>query len=553
VNIAHESLVDPSFPQVPPSKLRSRHSPAARFAFPLAFVAIGGIVAVLLIGILRLNHGAFIYTLDDPYIHLALSDQIRHGNYGLSAGVHAAPSSSILFPFLLAVASGLAIHPYVPLVINILALFFTVEVMRRFLLHLRLGEDNFATVTQAAFLVLMALCFNLIGVAFTGLEHSLHIAMVAASIYGLVLFLDRGIMPGWLPYVLVFSPALRYEGAALSVGVLAVLALRGRPRTALVTFGVILLLLGGFSLFLLKLGLPPLPSSILSKSAVAAGSVSGVRNNFLSGILLNFNLMASDAIGMLLLLIGVPAACRVLQDLLATPRRWSSNGLMSLVLLFLIGGHAVAGRFGWLERYEDYVVVGVALIGIYIAQAAIRASLAAEGRSRLVLVSGAAVALLVVGQRYWLITAKVPHTSNNIYEQQLQMHNFVNNFYRAPVAVNDLGLVSYRNPEFVLDLGGLGSEKSRLLKAHHANAAAYRAFVAENGVHLVIVYQEWFPGEIPEDWQRVGTLSLSRTPISAAYRDAQFYVTDSATASQVRNELASFQKTLPPGVKLTIF
>ena len=83
--------------------------------------------------------------------------------------------------------------------------------------------------------------------------------------------------------------------------------------------------------------------------------------------------------------------------------------------------------------------------------------------------------------------------------------------------------------------------------------AAYRAFVAENGVHLVIVYQEWFPGEIPEDWQRVGTLSLSRTPISAAYRDAQFYVTDSATASQVRNELASFQKTLPPGVKLTIF
>jgi len=87
--------------------------------FGFVFAAIATIVAILFLAILKLNHGTFTYSLDDPYIHLALSDQIRHGHYGISAGHHAAPSSSILFPFLLAVASGAPSHPYLPLLIGV--------------------------------------------------------------------------------------------------------------------------------------------------------------------------------------------------------------------------------------------------------------------------------------------------------------------------------------------------------------------------------------------------------------------------------------------------
>jgi len=77
------------------------------------------IIAILFLAVLKLNHGTFTYSLDDPYIHLALSDQSRHGHYGISAGHRAAPSSSILFPFLLALASGALIHPYLPLLIGV--------------------------------------------------------------------------------------------------------------------------------------------------------------------------------------------------------------------------------------------------------------------------------------------------------------------------------------------------------------------------------------------------------------------------------------------------
>lgn len=524
----------------------------ARLAFPLAFFAIALTVVVLFVGILKINNGTFIYTLDDPYIHLALSDQIRHGNYGLYSGTHAAPSSSILFPFLLAVASGTPLHPWFPLLINLCALFFTAEVIRRLLLHLKFGSDSFAIATQAAFLFLMAGSFNLIGVVFTGLEHSLHIATAAAIIYGLVLFLDRGKMPSWLPVAIVLCPMVRYEGLALSLGALVVLALRGRARTALATFATIAVLVGGFSAYLVRLGLAPLPSSVLSKSAVAVGLHAGP-GHFLVGLIKNSDFALTSPTGMALMLIGIVAACMCARDILLPPQAWTSRSLVALVLLVTIVGQVSGGRFGWLERYEDYALLGTALICIYLGRSAIRSALAANRPDRLVVVLGSAAALLVVGAPYWDITGKVPLTSNNIYEQQLQMHRFIDGFYRGPVAINDLGLISYHNPYPVLDLGGLGSEKARLLFAAHADAAAYEGFVAANDVHLVMVYQEWFPGQIPETWQRVGTMTLSRGHISAAQDDVQFYVTDDATAAKVRDELAAFRAVLPPRVELTIY
>ena len=545
--------VDPVPSETHPPAVAYASGRLAKLAFPVAFLALGLTLVVLIAGILKINNGTFLYTLDDPYIHLALSDQIRHGNYGLYPGTHAAPSSSIVFPFLLAIASGTALHPYFPLVINICVLFFTAEIIRRLLLHLKLGGDTFAITAQAAFLVLMALCFNMIGVVFTGLEHSLHIAAVATIVYGLILFLDTRKLPPWLPAAIVFCPLVRYEGLALSVGALLVLALRGRWRTALATIAVIAVLVGGFSAFLIKLGLPPLPSSILSKSAVAAGGVGRAQHLLLRGLSMNIDFAFFHPVGVALLLISVAALCICAKDLLVRPRQWTSWSLMALVLLISAGGHIVAGSFGWLNRYEDYVMVSTALICIYLGQSAIRSALAPTRRDRLIVVFGSAAALLIIGSRYWQGTVKVPIASNNIYEQQFQMHRFIDGFYRGPVAINDLGLSSYHNPYPVLDLGGLGSEQARLLIASHARPADYEAFVAANNVHLVMVYQEWFRGQIPKTWQHVGEMTLSRELLSAAQDDVQFYATDDVTAAKVREELNAFGEVLPPRVDLTVY
>jgi hypothetical protein len=225
---------------------------------------------------------------------------------------------------------------------------------------------------------------------------------------------------------------------------------------------------------------------------------------------------------------------------------------MALLLVCLIGAHAAAGRFGWLDRYEDYALLGTALIGICLMRETIRNVLSNKKR-RLLLFCGAAVALSVFCWPYIKSTWLVPFYANNIYEQQFQMHRFVNDFYCAPVAVNDLGLVSYHNPNFVLDLGGLASEEARNLRSGDADADDYRAFVDRNGVHLVIVYDEWFEDQIPASWVKVASMDLSRERVSSAESEVQFYATDAPTVSKVRPELQSFSKSLPPGVRLTIY
>jgi hypothetical protein len=400
-----------------------------------------------------------------------------------------------------------------------------------------------------------ALCFNMVGVVFTGLEHSLHIAAVAATVYGLALFLDRDKLPPWLPAVLVVSPLLRYEGLALTAGVLLILAMKGRVRAALATFSAIAILVGGFSFFLVRLGLPMLPSSILSKSAVAAGSLKGIRS-FRTGFVQAVDTAIGHPIGLILMLVCVATALAcALQisrhGLFKRRSGWTSNGYMCLALLFLLTGQIAAGRWGWFERYEDYALVGTAMIGVYLARSAIRTALA--GRDRYLYAVAAALAIFLFGTRYLFTTSHVPIGSNNIYEQQFQMHRFIQDFYRRPVAVNDIGLVSYRNPYPVLDLGGLGSEKARKLQASGASAAAYQDFVSANGIHLIIVYQEWFPASIPSTWRKVATMSISRFNWTAAHPDVQFYVTDDATAAGVYRELTAFRATLPPRVKLVIY
>jgi hypothetical protein len=67
----------------------------------------------------RAADGHLIYALDGPYIHLALSDEIAHGHYGINSTEFWSPASSTLWPFLLAPFAGRAVHPCVPLLVSI--------------------------------------------------------------------------------------------------------------------------------------------------------------------------------------------------------------------------------------------------------------------------------------------------------------------------------------------------------------------------------------------------------------------------------------------------
>ena len=79
-------------------------------------------LAALVGGILLLNGGHFAYSLDDPYIHLALAENLAAGHYGLNLDEPSSPSSSILWPLLLAPFTRWAGYEWVPLVLATVSL-----------------------------------------------------------------------------------------------------------------------------------------------------------------------------------------------------------------------------------------------------------------------------------------------------------------------------------------------------------------------------------------------------------------------------------------------
>ncbi|MFN3695512.1 MAG: hypothetical protein ACK4UV_10930, partial [Ignavibacterium sp.] len=62
-------------------------------------------IYLLLVGvnfflIKNINSSFFTYTIDDPYIHLSLAENIRNFHYGINQNEYSSPSSSIIYSLL---------------------------------------------------------------------------------------------------------------------------------------------------------------------------------------------------------------------------------------------------------------------------------------------------------------------------------------------------------------------------------------------------------------------------------------------------------------------
>jgi hypothetical protein len=206
------------------------------------------------------------------------------------------------------------------------------------------------------------------------------------------------------------------------------------------------------------------------------------------------------------------------------------------------------GAFGWFSRYELYVWSAALLTALVVFRGSLRRFAAATGPlTFLVAASGVALA---IGFPYVYTTLKTPLGSNNIYEQHYQMHRFATEFYDGPVAVTDLGWVSFRNDRYVLDLWGLALASAA--DARRQGGVAYMGELArERDVELAMLYGEWYP-ELPEGWMPVAEMGLGKRLLTPAAAVVTFYALDPAEAPRIRGLLRDFAPTLPRGVPFTI-
>ena len=498
---------------------------------------------LLLIGLetaaaLRLNDGHLTYTLDDPYIHLALADNIARGHYGVNRQEASAPSSTIVWPPLLALFARVRGFEYVPFAINLAASLMTIWLYRRVVERALDGyEGGRRTLYVTTLVALLVPATNLVGLVFTGMEHSLQVTATAAVIAGMIEEHRAGRVRWWLCAAILAGPLLRYENLAVSVPALVYLMARGHVVAAAWCGIALAGALAGFSSFLWSLGLGLLPTSVLAKSVVAGAghSIRAMVSSVLRTALRNLTAWQVVALGLAFIALTAVAASR---------ERSGKDRLLAGCVAGGIALHMLAGQFGWYFRYEVYIWVAAVLTVIYLYGARVARALEGMPAGRLVMTGTAIVVVLCFPYVNGLRT--IPLASNNIYQQQYQMHRFATDYYRAPVAVNDLGWVSFKNDQYVLDLVGLASVEAFARRVSENDRVWLEDLTRRHDVRLAMVYQDWFG--IPPRWTCLGRLHLGRQRITVVENAVTFYALDDEATRRARELLDRFRASLPAGV-----
>ncbi|HTM58703.1 MAG TPA: hypothetical protein VL123_09845 [Candidatus Udaeobacter sp.] len=493
---------------------------------------------------LRLTQGSFTYPLDDSYIHMSIArNLVQHGIWSVSGAGFTSSTSSPLWTLLLGVGFRIfGIQPLLPLVLAIL-----VAALVVFGLDSALRSRGVTPLWRLAIETAAVFATPLPALSFTGMEHVLHFLLALAILH----FGARALAPspsardrGFLIAACALAASVRYE-ALFMVAVLGLLLLAHRRiRLAFACGFAAVLPVALYGFWSRGQGWFLLPNSVLLKAALPSGSVKAVLKNVLDRGLdqlwANPQLLVLLAASLVLLSLPRPGA----------EGREHRDALKIYVGTLLL--HLELAASGWFYRYEAYLVgLGIWLVGagLFDQREHLRAFLSRPGWVRRV----AALTLVIavarpLGQRAIRSLEEAPRASANIYEQQVQMARFLERYdHGRPVALNDIGAVTWLANVRLVDLWGLGSlEPARLRLEHRYGPRAIDDISHAAGVEVAILYPGWFKpfGGLPAEWTEVGQWRISRNVVCGA-DSVSIYAVSPAAVAPLTRELREFDAVLP--------
>ena len=516
-----------------------RPAPALRLIPALSVLSALAVFALIQIIAFQLA-GGFDYPLDDPYIHLAIAEQIAAGGYGVNGQELSSPGSSALFPLLLVPFHGTEFHRFMPLVWNIVGLVLAAFVWGRLLAEAGWARPGWRGAGIAAAL-LGPIAFMMPMVAAAGMEHVLHGATALAILLGL----HRHLSPqtsgqDGVALILVaafLGTALRMEGAALALFAGAALMLTGKRGAGAATVVLGLLPIGLFAAYLMSLGLDPAPSSVKAKLAISESGDYSFLQTRMAFLALNLRAPAGMLIG--LLAVATLALSRLSPGI--RDSRWASfAGVVALAAF----AHLIFGQIGWLNRYENYILLATAAGFLALIPKA------CAGAPDLRAIGALAVAMIggFLAYKTPLSLENLVKGARAIHLQQGQMARFAKDYLGTDVAVNDLGWVAFQNPNYVLDLWGLASSEARIRRLETPSPGWTGELTDAKDVPVAMIYDHWFDaGQIGTDWVRLGSLEVIVGGGFLGGDSVAFYATHPETAPMLEDAIAAWEPTLLPG------
>ncbi len=509
---------------------------------------------------MSLNNGHLVYVLDDPYIHMAVAEQfVNHGVWGVTQYGFTSSSSSVLWPVLLAFFYALfGTNSITPFVLNVVLASASVCIA-----YLIFRRHNLPAPISLAMLVLIIFVAPLPTLVFTGLEHLLHILCVLLFIYLVPAVLLSDAQPQERFFsssmiLLSVSGALmclsRYEGLFMVLTVCFLFAVRRKLMHAVVLGVTALVPLGVCGIISVANGSYFLPNSLLLKSSASnISSVGGLLSSI--GDFGFHQLMVTDH---LLVLVGIAVFLIVGMSVLSRQIWTPSNIMLGIFVACTMMQMRFATSGSYFNfRYEAYLVVlGLVSVACAFADLTGQSSQQRMVYSRPLRYAMAGLLGLILiappfSLRGWVAFASTSRAANNVYQQQYQMANFLNEYYTGQgVAANDIGFISYKADIRLLDLWGLASvEVAQAKRSGYYDTKLIEALAREHRVKIAVVYASWYEpyGGLPPTWEKVGSWTV---PNNVVLGDAtvSFYAVDRAEAQNLRDNLEAFSAQLPKGV-----
>jgi len=490
---------------------------------------------------LILNGGTFFYSLDPGvYTHMALGNQIRNWHYGVQPQTLSSPSSEIIYPFLLALASNIIPLNWAPIIICVASTCVLSSVSVIFLREIsNLGSKiKWQKVVVGTTSLLFSL--NIIGASMSGMEHVLHAALVILCLLGVVRFIKMKTMPTWWLVCSALLPLVRYEGLADIVAETAVIVLYKRPIKAIILFFTSLTPTLLFSWWLRNQGLPALPSSVMMRSDIA-NTVFGGGDNILGRALVAViqnamnNTKSPGFLGL-----SIPSFGIILLYVFIIRKHSSeSTKLVNItlcgVLIFVVFSQITFGSIWSISyRYEIYLLVPLYLVLL-------------SGCGRLVPGSSRILECEFLTACILFPVSMLPYTLHSVDAifEATQIHDIAGKerklilqCIKRPVATSLQGLIFIDNPYPVLDLSGGTNEDVRANLNSIQSPSGLQKFLSSEGYNIVILHKG-DELQAPEGWLSSGHLTSRYSALYSGASSATFYTSDKTVARMVSQCLQS--------------
>lgn len=372
-----------------------------------------------------------------------------------------------------------------------------------------------------------------------GMEHMLHIMVTLMALVGLLQFARDGRI-GWLLILgIVLNPVLRFEGMAIGVVASAVVFFGGRKPAGLGLLIGAIVPLGAHFALMSQLGLDMLPNSINAKAITGGGEgLSEVSSWAKAKFALLITIGSPSGRMLLVTLILAVFGLLLARNFVTGPYR-----LIGFALVLSVAAHTFLGQAIWFYRYEVYIWT------FAVGAGAVLLSKVAFANERLGQMIPAMFVLAVFygGAHYPPVAFNyVPA----VYAQQRQMSNFVADYWKAPVAVNDLGHVVYRNPHYVLDLWGLASSQALNSRLRGTDSMWADKLAVKYDVKAALIYKRWMEKHIPPSWIEVAQLRLEIPLATLGNNIVSVYAIRLNAVEPLQTALKAFEPTLPEAASL---